>query len=201
MHTFLYRLHFSVPPFGRWQRTNHASVASALPVEDVRRVLEVGGGLGQLAALLARRYPDGDVLSIDISDEMHRLAEARNSAANVRFACRDFLDMDGQYDLIVSAGCWEFLPLEESADAVARLLVPGGTLVVNTLLPTLFARIHGRLYKRRYHMRTTLHEPESLVEALGRRGIRSEWVRVNRVEGSYTLVGRSEAASPSPARA
>lgn len=194
MYTQLYRMHFQLPPFGAWQRTNHASVASGLPLQDVRAVLEVGGGLGRLATLLAARYPTADVLSIDISEQMHALASQENRSPNVRFACQDFLHIESRHDLIVSAGCWEFLPLDAGADAAARALEPGGTLIINTLRPTPFARLHARLYRRRYQHRIELHEPAHLVAALERRGMRAEWAPVNRIEGSYTLVARSPAS-------
>ncbi len=184
----VYQIHFFVPPFGFWLHFNHRSIQANLPTVDPGAILEIGGGLGRLAQWMGGRYPQARLLSIDVSTDMLAAARARSKRPNVTYEQRDFLDVEGAFDLILSAGSWEFFEREAGSDKIAELLNPGGSFVVNTLQPTRFSRLHARRYERNYGTAIHLHRPAELAHSLEQRGLEVRWEDVNRMEGSYTVV-------------
>jgi SAM-dependent methyltransferase len=90
------------------------------------RVLDLGTGTGQGAFLIARRFPDADIVGGDLSNRM--LAEARKQTPpelsdRVRFEQVDASALpyaDESFDLVAHANMIPFF------DEVARVLVPGG---------------------------------------------------------------------------
>jgi cyclopropane fatty-acyl-phospholipid synthase-like methyltransferase len=184
----MYSLHLEIPPFAGWVARNHVSLQRALPAIDAgSRVLEIGGGIGRLSRLLALRYPDCPVTSIDASAEMTRRAQAADTPENLSFLTRSFWDMEEDFDLVVCAGCWEFFEREPSAEKLVALLSPGGTAVLNTLAPAPFSRVRERLFRRVWGTKMWLHTPDALATALRARGCMVRWENVNRTEGSYTI--------------
>jgi len=93
-------------------------------------VLEIGCGWGSLAERLAR---DGaDVTAISLSREQLDWARALRSSA-IDFHMRDYRDVTGQYDAIVSVEMVEALGREywgEFLDCIARCLKPGGRAAI-----------------------------------------------------------------------
>jgi SAM-dependent methyltransferase len=78
---------------------------AVLPV-PVRRVADIGCGAGPAAIGIAGRYPDAEVLALDINDAALTLTRANAElagAGNVSARHSDLLDgVDGDFDLIVS---------------------------------------------------------------------------------------------------
>jgi SAM-dependent methyltransferase len=91
-----------------------------------RRVLEVGTGTGVGALTIAERFPEAEVLGIDISTEMIRRAKekaAERGRSQVRYEVADVASFDpGQctFDLVAMLNMPPFF------DQVARLVAPGG---------------------------------------------------------------------------
>lgn len=127
-----------------------ADAAERLPLVP-RRILDVGTGTGSAAIWLAERFPDAEVLGVDISPEMIEQARAKGSRAT--FEVGDARVADGPFDLVVHLNCPVLC-----AD-VARALAPGGVaLVVATLGPaTPFYTSRGALRRgfRRVGMEVT----------------------------------------------
>ncbi|MEX5717495.1 class I SAM-dependent methyltransferase [Geodermatophilus maliterrae] len=97
------------------------------------RVLEVGCGAGDLAALLARRGVRVD--AVDRSPEMVALARAR-VPPSVRVVEADVADLDlpaGGYDAVVSVSALHHLPLEPALRTWAAAVRPGGVLAAVAL--------------------------------------------------------------------
>jgi ubiquinone/menaquinone biosynthesis C-methylase UbiE len=94
-----------------------------------RHVLDLGTGTGRAAFLLARRYPEADVLGVDLAADM--VAEARrltppDLARRVRFEEADAERLsyaDGAFDLVSLANMIPFF------DELARVTAPGGAVV------------------------------------------------------------------------
>jgi len=110
----------------------HHLGALELALEDAplpRRVLDLGTGTGVVALALAERYPEGEVVGIDLSPGM--IEEARRKlvpalAGRVRFEVGDASALalpDGDFDLVVLSNMIPFY------DELARVLRAGGTLV------------------------------------------------------------------------
>jgi SAM-dependent methyltransferase len=97
------------------------------------RVLEVGCGAGDLAALLARRGARVD--AVDRSPEMAALARAR-VPPGVHVVEADVLDLDlpaGGYDAVVSTSALHHLPLEPALRSFAAAVRPGGVVAAVAL--------------------------------------------------------------------
>jgi SAM-dependent methyltransferase len=98
--------------------------------EPPRRALDLGTGTGKGAVLVAERFPDAEVVGVDLAPEM--VAEARRVVPaalgeRVRFEVADAADLpfeDGSFDLVVLLNMIPFFP------ELRRVTAPGGTLVV-----------------------------------------------------------------------
>jgi SAM-dependent methyltransferase len=90
------------------------------------RVLDLGTGTGSAAFAAARRFPEAEVVGVDLSERM--LAEARGTTPlelgdRVRFEPADGARLpfeDGGFDLVVLANMIPFF------DELARVVAPGG---------------------------------------------------------------------------
>ena len=104
-----------------------AAVAEAAP----RRVLEVGGGPGELAARMAAEL-GADVVMVDVSPRMVELARGRGVDAHVGDV-QDLPFEDGSFDCAVAAWMLFHVPdLDRGLAELARVLRPGGRLVAVT---------------------------------------------------------------------
>ena len=95
------------------------------------RALDLGTGTGVVALALAERYPEAEVVGIDVSPAM--IEEARRKVApeladRVRFEVADASSLaypDGAFELVVLSNMIPF------SDELARVVAPGGTLVLS----------------------------------------------------------------------
>ena len=136
----------------------HHLWALDLALEDVpppRRSLDLGTGTGVVAMALAERYPEAEIVGVDLSPAM--IEEARRQlppelAARVGFEVGDASALaypDADFDLVVLSNMIPFF------DELARVVARGGTLVLS------FSK----------GAETPIYvEPERLRRELGRRG-------------------------------
>lgn len=84
-------------------------IVAKLKLEPCMRVLEIGGGWGSLAIMLARA--GAQVTSLNVSPEQVKIARERVSEAGlddkVEFVIQDYREHTGTYDRIVSVGMME----------------------------------------------------------------------------------------------
>jgi demethylmenaquinone methyltransferase/2-methoxy-6-polyprenyl-1,4-benzoquinol methylase len=97
------------------------------------RALDVASGTGDLAIELARRVaPGGEVVGSDFSEGM--LERARRKAPEIRFEWGDALDLSYEDDAFDAAtvgfGARNFSDLEQGLREMARVVRPGGKVVV-----------------------------------------------------------------------
>ena len=96
-----------------------------------RRVLEVGGGPGELSERMQREL-HVDLRFVDVSPRMVELARARGVEAQVGDV-QELPFADDSFDTVVAAWMLYHLPdLERGLAEIARVLEPGGRLVAVT---------------------------------------------------------------------
>ena len=101
-----------------------------------RRAIDVGCGDGVITRVLARRGVD--MVGIDLSPGMIDLARARTDPAlRIAYRLADVMTADlpdGAFDLVVSVSMAHHLPLDRIVPRLARLLAPGGTLLLQDVM-------------------------------------------------------------------
>ena len=101
---------------------------AAVP-EAPPRVLDLGTGTGLAAFVDARRFPEADVVGVDLAEAMVERARANTPpelAARVRFERADGARLpfsDGSFELVTLANMIPFF------DELARVVAPGGHVV------------------------------------------------------------------------
>jgi len=107
-------------------------------IPEVARVLEIGPGPGWIGIWLAQRRPDLQIVGIELSKDMIRVAEANASAAgvaNVSYINSGVEDMrdveDGTCDLVFSNGSLHHWTDPVAAfKEIARVLKPSGKVFI-----------------------------------------------------------------------
>jgi cyclopropane-fatty-acyl-phospholipid synthase len=97
------------------QQNKLRHIAAKLRLEPGQRVLDVGCGWGSMSMYMAQNF-DVDVLGVTLSKEQLDLARARATERGlenkVTFELRDYRDLDGTFDRIVSIGMFEHVGLD-----------------------------------------------------------------------------------------
>ena len=128
-----------------------SAILAHRPAAPVRRAVDIGGGAGPGAVLVARAHPAAEVLAVDINDAALRLTRANAALAGVRLRAVNsnlLLGVDGAFDLIVANPPYLVDPAERAyrhgggplgaglslaiLDAALDRLAPGGTLLLYT---------------------------------------------------------------------
>ena len=124
---------------GTWnyQDEHHAELASqvAKPTDGrVKRILDMGCGIGQLTVALKERYPDAEVWGVEVGAPMIRYGHMRavDEDIDVNFTQRlaeDTKFPDNHFDIVTSYIMHHEMPAEASRSVMAeafRVLRPGG---------------------------------------------------------------------------
>lgn len=114
---------------GRDQAWKRCLVA-ALPEIAEPVCVDLASGTGDVAFLLAERFPVGKITGIDLTEGMVFLADQRNRFENVSFACQDMGNTDfddDSVDIVTGSYALRNAPdLEMGLLEVSRILKPGG---------------------------------------------------------------------------
>ncbi|MFJ8128434.1 class I SAM-dependent methyltransferase [Streptomyces hydrogenans] len=126
---------------GALTAAQHAKIDRLLDLADVgpgTRLLEIGTGWGELAVRAAAR--GADVLTVTLSGEQRDLALRRIAAAGaagrVTVELRDYREVEGRYDAVVSVEMIEAVGAEfwpAYFTALRRLLAPGGRVALQSI--------------------------------------------------------------------
>lgn len=110
-----------------WKR----ALVAGLPDHPSPRCVDLACGTGDVAFLLARRFPRGRVEGIDLSAPMLDRARNRNRYPNVSFSRQDLCDLsfpDGSVDRVTGSYAVRNAPdLVRCLREILRILRPGGT--------------------------------------------------------------------------
>ena len=109
-----------------WKR----ALVEALPGLPHPVCVDLACGTGDVAFLLAGRYPGGVVTGVDLSGPMLAIARERNRFPNVRFERGDLCDLPfpgGSADIVTGSYALRNAPdLRKAVAEVQRVLKPGG---------------------------------------------------------------------------
>ncbi len=123
-----------------YQDESHAMLARQIstPADGrVRRILDLGCGIGQLTVALKERYPDAEVWGVEVGAPMIRYGHMRavDEGVAVNFAQRlaeDTKFPDNHFDIVAAYIMHHEMPAEASRKVIAeafRVLRPGGVYV------------------------------------------------------------------------
>ena len=133
--------YFATPSMGLddAQEAKKRHIAAKLRLEPGQRVLDIGSGWGGLALHLARTA-DVHVTGVTLSKEQHAVSVQRAKdeglADRVTFHLRDYREVTGAFDRIVSVGMFEHVGTPhygEFFDKVRTLLKPDGVALLHTI--------------------------------------------------------------------
>ncbi len=171
-----------------------------LDATDIRRVLDVATGTGNLAIEIARTFPGMQVTGIDFSSGM--LAQARAKAERESILNTEFLEMDmhqmtlpdDRFDAAVCAfGVFFAEDMTEQLRLIAAKVKPGGRIVISCFyedsfqpLVEIFSRRLEKYGIGRPPLKWRLIATESKCEALFRKAGLEE-IRVERKDLGYYL--------------
>jgi cyclopropane-fatty-acyl-phospholipid synthase len=132
------RLPASWPDLAGAQRRKIDRLLDAAAVGPGTRLLEIGTGWGELCIRAAER--GADVRSVTLSERQLWLARQRVSAAGlsdrVQVDLRDYRDVGGNYDAVISVGMIEVIGFRAWPDyfrSLERLLAPDGKLAIQAI--------------------------------------------------------------------
>jgi len=105
-------------------------LVAALPAVVAPVCVDLASGTGDVAFLLADRFPDSRITGIDLTEEMVTLAQKRNPFDNVSFTCRDMAETgldNASIDIVTGSYALRNAPdLGEGLQEVNRILKAGG---------------------------------------------------------------------------
>lgn len=102
-----------------------------LSVHDQPRCLDLASGTGDITFRLARKYPAGHVVGLDLTEAMVELARPRNHFDNVEFVVGDMSRTefpDECFDIVTGGYALRNAPdLRTALKEIRRVMKPGGT--------------------------------------------------------------------------
>jgi cyclopropane-fatty-acyl-phospholipid synthase len=112
-------------------------IAHKLRIEPGMRVLDIGCGWGGMGLTLAKDY-GADVVGVTLSEEQHKMANARAQKAGLadraKFLLEDYRRITGQFDRIVSVGMFEHVGVPHYNTYFSKvhdLLSPDGVALIH----------------------------------------------------------------------
>lgn len=108
-------------------------LVNAIPCGNVRSVLDIGCGIGNSTAVLAKRFPNAQITGADNSEDM--LAAARKENPGISFLKLDAeTEFDGikeRFDVVFSNACIQWIPNHRALlKSMFSLLRDGGVLAI-----------------------------------------------------------------------
>jgi ubiquinone/menaquinone biosynthesis C-methylase UbiE len=163
--TKLYDLMFRFNGYGRSLESYLRDTPLHLPAGA--RVLDAGCGTGLLTLALLRvlRRP-AEITAVDLSGRslqtarraVRKLDASRHEVTFVQANALSLPFADESFDLLVTSGVLEYLPLREGLEEFARVLAPGGRMVFLPVRPSPLSRLLEVMF------RFKAHPPEAVMQ-------------------------------------
>jgi len=121
------------------QKAKLRHIAAKLRLAPGQRILDIGSGWGSMAFLLAEAA-DVEVVGVTLSRDQHELAQLRarerGLADRVRFELKDYREVTGRFDRIVSIGMFEHVGVANYPAffaKIAELMPEDGVALVHSI--------------------------------------------------------------------
>jgi SAM-dependent methyltransferase len=98
-----------------------ADIAEENTPENVSRVIDGGCGTGGLTGILAERFPEAEVLGVDLNSSMLEIARENTSEENLEFRQKDILDLEDETDVLTFFGTTPHLEKNELQRLFAKI--------------------------------------------------------------------------------
>lgn len=153
-----YDLTFKLNGYGR--SLDQYFEAHPLPVFAEARILDAGCGTGTLTlALLRSLTMPVKLTALDLSTSSMATARKYVDKNNphrqsVRFAQGNVLALpfaDDAFDLVVTSGVLEYVPLDEGLSELARVIAPGGHLLQLPMRPSFVTTLLEMMFRFKAH--------------------------------------------------
>ncbi len=108
-------------------------LAMRIPLENPKKIIDIGCGTGSSTYVLQKRFPEASILGVDLSEEM--LATAREKYPELNFekcdAQTDLEKLDHDYNIVFSNACLQWIPDHpKMIRQMLSMLAPSGVLAV-----------------------------------------------------------------------
>ena len=125
---------YVLPPSETWVRESLVKAVQGTP----RRILDLGCGTGTTTLMLKRRFPNAEVVGLDLSPHMLVVADHKAREANLDIACRHGNAMEtglpeGSFDVVCATLLFHETPPEVTKAILResfRLLSPWGQVLI-----------------------------------------------------------------------
>jgi len=164
----LYDLTFKLNGYGR--SLDQYLENNPLPVTRGARILDAGCGTGLLTLALLRHisFPVSitalDLSATSIVAANKAVEQSGGRSQDVTFTQANVLSLpfaDNKFDLVVTSGAIEYVPLEDGLNELARVIAPGGHLLHLPCRPSLVSTFLEILFRFKSHSpRAVLHQTE-----------------------------------------
>lgn len=116
------------------ERSNHKHINEILEIIKIKeniKILDVACGTGILENYLLKYNPK-EILGIDFSENMIKVAERKNNNCKVKYLCDDIFNLrNGKFDLIIIFNAFpHFNEKEKLLNHLSKLLDFGGKIAV-----------------------------------------------------------------------
>ena len=154
----VYGFSFKVNGYGR--SLDQYFAKHPLPISRGARILDAGCGTGLLTLALLRslRFPVR-ITALDLSARSVRAArrsvsQAKGRKRDITFAQGNVLTLpfaNDSFDLVVTSGALEYVPLEDGFNELARVMAPGGHLLHLPIRPSVASTFLEILFRFKTH--------------------------------------------------
>ncbi|MEG3437281.1 methyltransferase domain-containing protein [Pannus brasiliensis CCIBt3594] len=199
----------------RYDRRWHRYISNTLSflkiwarIAPTDSVLDVACGTGEFERLISRENPAQNMVGVDISEEMLKIARQKlQSYANVRFQCASASALpfpDASFDTVISANAFHYFDDPNVAlREMKRVLKPNGNLIILDWCKDFLAcRICDRVLQRVDPAHQQCYTRAELHRFLSRAGFclpRSSTVRFDFIWGLMVATARPDSVPGSNA--